>query len=346
MIKFPSIGQYRNVIRTVKDRAQFVQKTEAGEVIYDLNKKLPVLDFIGTVKLHGTNAAIVKDYRSANITFQSREREITVINDNAGFALQMTSKINQLNKIIDDFVSGHLQHAPQKVAVFGEWCGGNIQKGVALNQLDNMFVVFSIKIIYNDDWKEWADLDQLKKFSFPEHKIYSIVNFPLYNITIDFNKPEEAQNMLVDFTNNVELECPFAKVFGISGVGEGIVYKCITEGWKSSDFWFKVKGEKHQSSKVKTLAPVDVELIDNVNIFCINVCTESRLMQGYDVLIKQRNLQKEMATVGPFVKWVQEDVIKEELDSIVENKLDVNMVKKTIANICKKWFINKLNQTE
>ena len=46
---------------------------------------LPTLTFTGTVKVHGTNAAIVR-LKDGTIYAQSRSRIITPTSDNAGFA--------------------------------------------------------------------------------------------------------------------------------------------------------------------------------------------------------------------------------------------------------------------
>ena len=67
MIKFPSIEQFRNVIRHVKSKAQFVGKDENGDPVYDQSIPLPTLQFCGTVKLHGTNAGIVYDMDDKSI---------------------------------------------------------------------------------------------------------------------------------------------------------------------------------------------------------------------------------------------------------------------------------------
>lgn len=53
MIKYPSIGQFRNVIRHVQQQTRFVGKDADGNAIYDQSKSLPTLGFYGTVKLHG-----------------------------------------------------------------------------------------------------------------------------------------------------------------------------------------------------------------------------------------------------------------------------------------------------
>jgi len=49
MIKFPSIEQFRSIVRDVK----YQGKDENGNPIMDKNAKMPTLTFTGTVKLHG-----------------------------------------------------------------------------------------------------------------------------------------------------------------------------------------------------------------------------------------------------------------------------------------------------
>ena len=77
MIKYPSIEQFRNVIRTVKERHDYQGKSENGEPIYQHVSPYPVIKFTGTVKLHGTNAGIVL-CKDGTMSFQSRERQLTL----------------------------------------------------------------------------------------------------------------------------------------------------------------------------------------------------------------------------------------------------------------------------
>ncbi len=52
-ISFPSIGQYRQVIKAVNERASYAGRDEAGEPIYKMpTAPLPVLPYVGTIKLH------------------------------------------------------------------------------------------------------------------------------------------------------------------------------------------------------------------------------------------------------------------------------------------------------
>ena len=260
MKKYSSIEQFRHVIRTVRTNHDFQGKDENGDAIYKHVSNYPTLRFQGTVKLHGTNSGIVK-YSDGRIEYQSRERVLSLMDDNAGFCQRMMA--------IDlDFIFNQFKFTDY-VAVYGEWCGGNIQSGVAINGLNKMFVIFGIKV--DDIWVELPSHMYANEFG-----IYNILQFPTYEIDIDFNSPELAQNKIIEMTVAVEECCPVGKFFNKDGIGEGIVFTCITD----KNLKFKSKGEKHSVSKVKTLNVVDVEAMANINEFIESVVTENRLLQG------------------------------------------------------------------
>lgn len=318
MKKYPSIEQLRSVVRTVRTNHDYKGKDENGEAVYNHTGNYPTLKFKGTVKLHGTNASVVR-YKDGRTEYQSRERVLSLEQDNAGFMMFMMSKnVDYLFKNInfEDYI-----------AVYGEWCGGNIQKGVALNGLDKMFVIFGIKV--DDAWIE------LPSYLYDnENKTYNILQFPTFDVEIDFNNPELIQNKLIEDTISVEDECPVGKYFGVSGIGEGIVYSC-------GDYTFKSKGEKHSSSKVKTLNSVDVEALASVQEFVSNVVTENRLEQGLGYL-KEMKIEATPKNTGEFLRWVVTDVLKEETDTIVENQFDMKQIKSAVVNKARMWFLNKI----
>ena len=321
MKKFPSIDQFRSIVRTVKVQHDYQGKDENGEAIYQHLSNYPTLKFQGTIKLHGTNAAVVK-YSDGRLEFQSRERVLSLEQDNANFMMAM------MPKNLDFLFSG--LEFNDYCAVYGEWCGGNIQKGVALNGLPKMFVIFGIKV---DD--EWVDLPSWKYDN--ENGIYNILQFPTYEVDIDFNNPELIQNKLIEDTLAVEEECPVGKFFGVSGIGEGIVYKCVT----NPDLIFKSKGEKHSVSKVKTLNAVDVESLAGIQEFVDSVVTENRLEQGVNYL-KEMSIEVNPKNTGEFLRWVVTDVLKEETDTIVVNQFDMKKVKNAIVNKARVYFLNIL----
>jgi len=130
----------------------------------------------------------------------------------------------------------------------------------------------------------------------------------------------------------------------INMISEGIVWRCITEGWTQSRYWFKVKGEKHQSSKTKTLAPVDIEKVNGIKELVGNLVTESRLNQGLEQL-KMQKLELSRKNVGPFLKWVVNDIIKEELDTIMGNGFEPKEIQGQVSKVARDWFFQKeMNQ--
>lgn len=335
MYPFPSINQFRHVVGQVRRKTSFIGLGADNEPMYNAAAVQPTLVFIGTVKLHGTNAAIV--YSPEGITFQSRERELTSTEDNAGFMnhmIQFPESLFNLLKAIRA-AAGLEKSGSHTIAVYGEWCGGNIQKNVAITGLPKMFVIFAIKI--DGEW-------------FTEHvpglrdanaSIYDIMQFAKWFTTIDFNKPEVSQNHLITLTEQVEASCPVGKLLGQDGIGEGIVWRCIDD--PSSDLWFKVKGEKHSASKVKTLASVDVAAVEKVRDFVAMTVTEARLEQGLANLVNEQLKPFDMTSMGDFIRWIHGDVMKEEADTIQTNGFDAKKLGGPIALAAKRWYVEKLN---
>ena len=322
---FTEIGQYRQVVREVKSHHDYSGRDQNGDAIYSHTSPYPTLRFRGTVKLHGTNSAVVK-YGDGHYEFQSRERVLSLEEDNSGFMRNMMTKDYQslFNGIeFNDYC-----------AIYGEWCGQGIMKGVAISGLPKMFVIFGVKI--DDNYKDIMDFFEVKNH---EQGIYNILDFPNYSMTIDFNHPEIIQNTLVEFTENVEKECPVGKTLGVEGTGEGIVWECFNNGHR---YIFKVKGEKHQNSKVKTLATVDTEAIANINSFIDYAVTENRLMQGVEKM-KEMGLPIEPKTTGDYLRWVYNDVIKEESDTMAANGIDPKKIGSAISAKARMFWLNYLN---
>lgn len=327
---WPDIKQYREVIRAVKDASTFAGKDANGDAIYDPLKPLPTIKFRGTTKLHGSNGALVIA-STGEVAYQTRERIATVENDNAGFARFFTDIFATGFK--PSQVLGGATNASD-IRIFGEWCGGSIQKGVALNQLPKMFVIFGAQI---DD--VWLTPEQVALIpEHPEHNIYNIYFIPAYHFEIDFNRPEIAQAEMIKLVEKIEAECPWGKRFGVTGIGEGFVATPVTPGWFSTKFIFKVKGEKHSISKVKTLAPVDVEKANSIAEFVSNVVTPARCEQSITKLRETgiKNIGREH--LGTYLKWIVGDVIKEESDTAAASGIEIDKIGGALSNAAKKWF--------
>ena len=338
LYRFPSIEAFRHAIKEVEHRTWYTGNDEQGHPIYDKSIPLPKLNYKGSIKLHGTNAGIIFSWNPTAFDYefhtQSKGNVITPTKDNMGFAaFAYTSPINDLLQQIMRSVT--LDYTPEVIRVYGEWCGGNIQKSVGITGLDKMFVIFAVKLD-----NIWLDAETLSTIELPEDNIFNIFKFPTFDITIDFNNLDSTAVKLAELTNMIEDECPVAKSFGVdNGTGEGIVWRCVTEGWTESRFWFKHKGPKHSvtKSKNKNKVAIDVERVNSIKELVDKIVTEARLLQGIDYL-KENNLELSRKSLGPYMKWLFNDVVKEELDTIVENGFEPKEISGAISNKGREWF--------
>lgn len=339
-ISFPSIEQFRNVIANINRQFNFTGLDEQGEPMYDPTLPKPVLTFTGTVKLHGTNAGVC--YNAIDgLWAQSRENIITPEKDNAGFAFFVESTKDVFITLVD-MVSkrSNVDLKTNTVSIYGEWCGGNIQKGVGITNLPKSFFIFGVKVSpmvdYNDEvavknnpayWVDSTDLGN------SDVKIYNISDFENYSIEIDFNMPQLVQNKLSELTIVVEEECPVAKAFGFTGIGEGIVWACE---YKGVVYRFKVKGEKHSSSKVKVLAAVDTDKLNSIKDFVDYAVTESRFNQALEKTFNGDPI--DVKKMGDLIRWVVTDVTKEEMDTMVANNIEPKDVNKYVSSKVREMF--------
>lgn len=341
--KFQKIPQFRNVVKHVQKWSDYN------------GKPFPTLNFEGTVKLHGTNAAIGYAGRNFNGSLdktgemwcQSRSRIITPTDDNAGFAkffyeLDEDLKYMILHLLIrglgDDLDLSH-----SEIIVYGEWCGEGIQKGVAISELEKFFVIFSIKI--NGKLYPCQELNEELYEKFNTYRIFFITQFPKYTISIDFGHPEASAEKMMSIVNEeIEPECPVGKFFGVSGIGEGIVWMTdekSTEMLGGEPSLFKVKGERHSVTKVnssmKKMVPIDPEKVESVKEFVDYSVTENRLQQGLNEIgLNQK-------TVGTFIGWVNRDISTEEGDVLVKNGLTMREVGRMVSNKARAWYLDQLN---
>ncbi len=348
MIKFGSIEQFRNIMHDVRHRAKWLANAvdADGNDIPDVQYTLPTIQFTGTVKLHGSNASINYDVKNMTFTPQSRNRELSLESDNAGFALWASTNTYFFDELVTEILEKNYGDF-ENIVVYGEWAGPGIQSGVAISNIPKKsFFIFSIVgVNYEMRGDSWhtvkthiplLEIDTIEDIE--DETIFNILTFPTWTLDIDFENPEEAQNTMISITNEVERECPVGRYFGVSGVGEGVVW--TAQLGPETLLSFKVKGEKHSVSKVKTLASVDIEKVNTVKEFVSNVLTDARLNQGIEYL-KEMNYEVTQKSTGHFLKWIASDIFKEEADTIVENGLDNKMIGGQISQQARKWFFEK-----
>ena len=255
-ISYPKTPQFVNVIRAVSSKITYVGPDENGDPVYDNSIPKPKLTFKGTVKVHGTNAGV--SYNKVDgIYTQSRNNAFNMENaptSHQGFTHFVLGHKEVFQGFFDDLVSKH-NITDESITIYGEWAGSGIQKGVAVSQLPKAFYIFGVKISKPADAEfeaHWVDYDYRDNDS----NIYNIDDFGVYEVEVDFNMPQYAQVEFEKLTLAIEDECPVGKHFGVSGVGEGLVW---VVNYKGSRHHFKTKGQKHSASKVKKVASVDIE---------------------------------------------------------------------------------------
>jgi hypothetical protein len=348
--RFPKIAQFNNAIMSVKRRASFMGTDETGEPIYSSAFLAPTVRYAGNVKLHGTNACVSMEIGTDKIHCQSKNRIISVGSDNNGFAAFISELPDNLikelayellQKLNVTIVNGY------QINIFGEWSGPGIQDRVAISKADKrFFCVFAISIssklsdvdnIYfvNEDIPSFRDYSS----SLADNNIYLITDISdTYIVEVDFNYPKIAQKQIVELTQMVEDACPVGKFFGVDGIGEGIVWTPISKNNEyDSSTWFKTKGKLHSVSNVKTLADVDLEKVNSIGDFANMYVTENRLKQGIEYL-KEMNIDISKNSTGHFIKWIVNDILSEESDTLKESGLTPKDVGSAIGTSSRIWF--------
>lgn len=323
--KFPKIRQFKDVVYTVKQHSK------------QTNTPLPTLTFVGTVKLHGTNASVVQ-LPDGQIKYQSRNNVLDGEADNCGFKayMQQSGIISKMMQQVRQYFK--LGEFDGTIVVYGEFIGQGIQNGVAIANLEKHFVPFAIRHVEANEWLcANADLNEVFKDTFG-----SIYRTRQYIVTVDMTTPSLQQNTFHDLTMQVEAECPYAKQHGISGTGEGIVWRCITPEYESSVFWFKTKGNKHSASKVKKVASVDIDKIKSIHELVDTAVTENRLQQGLDYLTEM-NLPHTVNSTGAFIGWMVKDVLAEEALTIESSMLNTKEVSHYIATKARQFYLDKVS---
>ena len=321
------------------------QKWTSIELLHNVRRNLAILGnaitvtYRAKIKLHGTNAG-VQVTTTGKVAAQKRSQIITSQADNAGFAAWV-------EKNLDYFAA---LKTTGNITIFGEWCGSNIQKGVAIARLKRkIFAVFAIQI--------GDDVTTVKKLEIrPEHiaKILpqhdDIYVLPFYGVPITINFGDEIQLQSAAETINkmvedVEKIDPWVKdTFDIEGVGEGLVMypdvDKVVEKAEYTEYIFKAKGIKHQTVKSKKAVSIAPEQAENIEQFVKLFVTEARLQQAVTEACEG---QYDIKRMGDFLKWFSLDVQKESVAELDAAKLTWKEVNKPLMNDARKWYQNQIN---
>ncbi len=322
MKQWTDINQFRRVVSYIKDGCEFN------------NTPLPQLLFRGTVKLHGSNVGICRE--KGAYTPQGRTTQLTLDNDNYGFARWLQTKLEntKFKEDLDGMFDRFQQEEDDVITIFGEWCGKGIQKNVAMNQLPSKkFVIFAAHV--NDNYVEISS-----SVNIDDDDIGNVLEAPVFFVGVDFNDPASVLETFEKLTMTVDAECPYGKLYGISGIGEGLVWTCV-EHPTNTNLFFKTKGPSHaKNDKTHKVVTIDPEKLEKISDVIDYVLTAGRLQQGLEHID-----QLEMTSMGQYLKWIGQDVQKEELDTIETNGLVWKDIAKQLNIRARNYFIKCIDES-
>lgn len=316
--------------------------------------------FIGTVKLHGTNITILYTMSNRETPqFQSRNQIITPTKDNVGAAAYLSQV--PLRPLIDEIMRIYEQDDFTEVLIAGEWAGEGIQKGVAVCTLPRFYAIFNIRIDGH-----WVDIRKYKTVHSHEHRIYNIINFTNYSKDIDFKASISAVSAEMEqLTKVVATKCPVAAelkedlsdlmgALDISGsskmtkkpipvpTGEGIVWTLVPEPpFDTTLYNFKTKSERFLAivNAPKGSRVDRSEELAKAKDFADFAVAERRYEQGVEYLQEVGKDPKDTKNLGEFIRWVTNDVIKEEGWRMEEMGTNEQDVRKVVTDRARAWYL-------
>lgn len=283
-----------------------------------MRRGLTRMVYRGKVKLHGTNAGVYVD-ADGQQTAQSRSREISVADDNCGFAAFVAS--------------GGLVTQYRNAVVYGEWYGTGVQKGVAASQVPKSFAVFAVKLVLEDAWV--VNPEALKQHITETDRV-RVLPWHTEEMSVNLYDPTEFITAVNAQVDAVETEDPFILAsHGVSGIGEGLVYYPRSEG--GDDLLFKAKGAAHQSQKTERPAVPDIQSYSHISGFCDAFVTDARLQQAFDT-VGVTSIRDTPA----FLRWVSADIEKESAEERAASGLEWAKCNKVCTSKAMVWLKSRL----
>jgi hypothetical protein len=321
-VSWGSIELLHNVVRTLTH-------------LNELGRAFPVVEYRAKVKLHGSNCAVqVTEGGEDGIVTQSRTSLLTPEADYKGFATWSQAHATYFAQL------------PRGIVVFGEWCGPGVEKGMAISQVKRkVFAVFAVqvgdRIVYEPD-----EVRALVPAAGAPEDLH-VLPWEGAAISIDYGARAALDAVAAELNDRVavvEREDPWvARVFGISGLGEGLVFYPVrvdggapeVDPVNLAQLMFKAKGEKHRTAGTRTAVQVDASVVASVDDFVALMVTEARLQQGLAAVGG-----RDPKLTGKFLAWIAADVRKESVAELEASGLTWAQVDKPIQVRARAWFLS------
>ena len=326
---------FPNLYKHFKDNAIYDFTEEFSREPEEHEIKLPVLEFHGSEKLHGTNMAVCFDGKDHWV--QGRNRVVTLDNDQDAMAHDVAKKIHYWEELKQEVIRRYMLDATKYVICLdAEWAGGNIQKNnSACSNVPKAAYLFDYARALNKETGE-ITFFQTHGIAYPEQGVYNLYDFGAYTAVLDFNNPEECEMTLDRLVKEVEENSPVAKYFNKEGnVGEGV----FLISWHNDVIVkLKAKGEKH-TAKTKRRGVQKVsrtsEEEQRLQEFADKVTPVWRIEQA----IKATDA-KSLKDMGKILAWVSKDVIDEEQPLINTSEFEWVDMKRAVAARVKRYVLS------
>jgi hypothetical protein len=294
----------------------------------------PTVSYKGKVKLHGINCGV--QVREEGIFAQSRGDLLTLPSgDLKGFARWVETHRSYWEAI------------EPGITVFGEWCGPGVQKKAAISKGDRkVYAVFAAQVGYGEEARIVYDPEALRALlPVAEHPdVFILPWFEPATVTLNYADETQMAGEVAKLNTvilNIEAEDPWVKeMFGISGVGEGVVMypmgeHASTDSERLGRTMFKAKGKKHAVKDTKEPVQIAPEVIASIEEFVAVMVTDNRLEQG---LLEACDGEAHMKHTRAFLIWVTTDVEKESVAELEAADLTWEQVMKPVQGRARTWL--------
>ena len=304
----------------------------------------------GKIKLHGTNAAIRVE-ADGSLVGQKRTSDVRIGDDNAGFAQWLSTVPYGVCQDLDSLI------------FFGEWAGPGVQAGDAVAAIDGKkFFIFAAGQIVDYEATEDGEavtrtgvadaviepqlLQEMVESVFGDNPDIMVLPWYTEPRHVRIMDQTDAQDFITAATNLVDtvvaVEDPYIKeTFGVSGVGEGIVFYALDQPDHWRDWMFKVKSDAHTINKSKVRDHVAPEKPEGIDEFIDMFFTENRFQQ---MLTETCGGVADRKQTGPFLKAVMSDVHKESINEVEIADFEWKDVAKYAVTKTRMWLFDEADR--
>jgi hypothetical protein len=301
---WPSIPLLANMMATAN------KLKETGVAVPD------AICYRGKVKRDGTFAAIESD--GATKRFFSRNQELTISNDNFGFAKR--------------FQDIPLPTWTGTVTVYGEWSGPGIQnKTIDSKFPERRFFVFLVEV----DGKK-VDASEIAIY-WPALAWESVVIPVRETVTLCFDgaSNDDAVSLINKAVTDIETVDPDAlSWYGLTGMGEGYVFEACTGDTDCPPElkYFKAKVEGLRVKLSAAAASTKLDTYDPTS-FVAAFVTDARCRQFFD------KFPHDKKSTNSFINAVLADVMKESVEDRAVNSISEEGVAQPIKAAARTWYL-------